>query len=862
MIAIGSEITTTSFENKGTTALVNEPVTFGQAFILGDLPASGAAVELRALDGAVVPTQMDVKNTHPDGSVRFAILSAIIPSIPGSSTAPYSIRRASTGPTGAAALPSAFPGLNATVLLTDTGTAASGPQVGTEYTADAAALLAAGTYQVWLSGPIVSEWIVRAPLKTAAGAEHPNLHARFSIRAYAGQARAKIDYIVENMWAKPAAVPANSSPWEPNVSVSPNIYAFSLKAGTTTVHTRAVKGYVETKLTFGTGGVYDANATGIPNTSEVFTATITINGVAIPISMVGSSVQTYQLLRAAFNTQLGSAGTCRTHISFLSLLFESATTGPASTVTIDYGTLFPAMSHAALVGTTQHVPFRPMRGDEVLHRPGQRWKKTYWWGAPGTAHIIHNKTYLMASSAVPNYAPELVGDAATIAAKKDAILNNMDIGDNGITKAFMGDTGYAPGIGVLPEWAALYLVSQDADAKFTMLAQADLHAGWSCNVRDYATDRPLSFSQWPYVTYSPSAGDSRNPATNLNEKLPSYVALPHLPIPRNSADTAHHPDFCFLPYLVTGDHFYMEGVLFSQRWSGLSNNAHVNWRDGAKCLWKNDQTRGQAWSLRTTAHALYVMPDGHPLYQDVLFNLTSNLAWYQTNLVEPTGPFHTMFGIFWHGASGMTYDPNGAVDTGTAPWQNDFVTQAAGRTVELGYSQANSLLAYLAKNVVGRLTSGVAFCWRLATTFAIRYREAKTSTALYTSWAEVYSKTFTAAVTGQDCASPGMTTAISTMLGYAIQDNAMSGYPSSISGYPANTQPAAAYAASYDSPGGDDAWLVFDARAQKPDYNLGPQFAIVPRGTTTGTPGTPPPSTPTDIYSVASGLPIYGGRAA
>lgn len=44
---------------------------------------------------------------------------------------------------------------------------------GQTYSASADERLASGSNTAWLSGPVVGEWPVSAPLKTAAGAAHP-----------------------------------------------------------------------------------------------------------------------------------------------------------------------------------------------------------------------------------------------------------------------------------------------------------------------------------------------------------------------------------------------------------------------------------------------------------------------------------------------------------------------------------------------------------------------------------------------------------------------------------------------------------------------------------------------------------------
>lgn len=841
-------MTTITVESTTTAAQSNVPVTFGQLFKAGALPAANAAVELVSPSGAKIPCQLDVKRTA-GGSVRHAILSAIIPALAGSASVEYSIVRAAAPLAGTPAVPANFAGLNATATITDTGTDVAGPTTGTVYTADAAALLAAGTYEAWLLGPVVSEWIVRAPLKTAEGIEHPDLHARFAIRAYKGQAKAEIDFIIENTWAKKRATPLNGSPWE-NVSVEPRIYRASFKAGTSTVYTRSVKGYTIARLTFNSNGTYDNNATGVPNDSTVYKATITVDGVAKAISVAGSAIQTFGQLFAQLTTQLGGIATVGRDPSNLGVMVKSLTTGPTSRVVISGGTLFPALKQSPI--------YRPIYGDERIHRARTRFLKTFWWGgAAPSVHIRHNKQYLDATRGIPHYDPALTGSSTTIAGWKTTMAAS-EAGDPGVSKANWADTGYAPNIGLLPAWGAMYAVNHGKDAKDVMLGMAELGSDWAMYVRDYETDAPLSFNRWPYATNSPNAGDSRNPATGLNEKLPSVVVVPSVVPSLLTAEVAHHPDFYFVPYMVTGKHFYMESLAFQQRFVTLNFNPHATYRDGKKSLWKVEECRGQAWSMRTTCHAGYILPDTYPLRAEMDYIIEQNAIWYQDNYISPGAKYHNPFGMVY--ANGLLYTVKGQPNTGFSPWMDDHLTSAAGRAVELGYDVMKPFLDFKAKVSVGRLTSGPSvYCWQQAVIYALRLRETSAS-PLYTTWGEIYQGTVQDSIKATQCGSMEMALAMNAADASAPKAiNNFLGYPADIGGFAANLQPAVAYSATFNEPDAADAYLVFEGRATKPDYNAGPQFAIVPY-TTEAAPTDPadptptPPTTETNTMAIADSV--------
>ncbi|MGZ8924625.1 MAG: beta strand repeat-containing protein [Nitrososphaeraceae archaeon] len=91
------------------------------------------------------------------------------------------------------------------------------------------------------------------------------------------------------------------------------------------------------------------DATGLANDATAYTATITVDGVAKAISVVGSAAQTFTTLLNEINTDLAAAATIA--ISGGNLRVTSATTGIASLVSITAGTLFPALTDYSALAT-------------------------------------------------------------------------------------------------------------------------------------------------------------------------------------------------------------------------------------------------------------------------------------------------------------------------------------------------------------------------------------------------------------------------------------------------------------------------------------------------------------------------------
>lgn len=187
-------LTSVRISNTGDTVQSNVPVTFGQVFAPGDVPA-GSSVQVGLTGGATIAAQVDAKATHADGSLRHAVITAVLPQL--GRDAPQNLQLSAVPgitPVGQSAKPADLlnAGFSGSVNLTIAGKL---------YTASINDALKSGRVQEWLRGPVVTEWIVASPLLDAAGVPHPHLMARFNVRSYTGYGKARVDVIIENTWA-------------------------------------------------------------------------------------------------------------------------------------------------------------------------------------------------------------------------------------------------------------------------------------------------------------------------------------------------------------------------------------------------------------------------------------------------------------------------------------------------------------------------------------------------------------------------------------------------------------------------------------------------------------------------------------
>ena len=448
----------------------------------------------------------------------------------------------------------------------------------------------------------------------------------------------------------------------------------------------------------------------------------------------------------------------------------------------------------------------------MTHYHHARWRKLFWWGGEPQVHVKHNAAYMMQTRAVPNYDQSLVF-TETLLAKLKTAYTGTRTEPMGVGAAMlqMGAAGARPDIGILPGWAVTYMLSGDKRAKDVTMGTADLAGSWSVHYRNRDTDRPVSLIDFPYMTILGNRADTKNPATGKLEAFPVCATTTACKSP-NLHDTSHQPSFAYLPYIVTGDYYYLEEMQFWAMYNTFVSNP--GYRETVKGLFKRDQVRGQAWSMRSISQAAYITPDADPLKAQFEYFVKTNLEWYNANYANNTNS--NRLGVL-DGTGAVIYNSK----LGVAPWQDDFFTAAIGVTHELGFADAKTLLDYKAKFPVGRINAA-GFCWIEGAMYSMKVRATETS-PLYTSMAEVYKANHDASFVALPCAGTSMASVLKLRVGE------MTGYSTVVTGYPANLQPALAYSASSSVQGAAAAWQLFAARPYKPNYAAGPQFAILPR---------------------------------
>jgi len=393
------------------------------------------------------------------------------------------------------------------------------------------------------------------------------------------------------------------------------------------------------------------------------------------------------------------------------------------------------------VGQWNHrMPYWLKDKDRNLgHFAGARWRKVFWWGErPPKTHIRYQLPYLVSTSLLPPY-----DTRRTISEERlERSLNRWEqsprgILENGIIMAYFPTTGGREDLGPYPTWTTRYLFSQEKRAWRMVLGAAALAGSFPVHLRDRKTGCIFSIDDHP--------GFSLNPRGTL-EKIPPRPAADRPYVrPATSpyqVDNAHQPSLAFIPYLLTGDYYYLEEMYFWANWCMLIQNAA--YRQKEKGLVIPDQIRGEAWALRQLVDAAKICPDTHSEKRYFDSKVKNNLDYYN-RFIE--GPDATPLGTYTHGASDAYVRGRSPQERRKwltmAPWQQNFLAWSLDHAVRAGYTRAAKPRDYFTGLQIGVLTNPDDYDPRYAASYFLVVGERTADKKrYYTTWKELFDKTF------------------------------------------------------------------------------------------------------------------------
>jgi hypothetical protein len=404
----------------------------------------------------------------------------------------------------------------------------------------------------------------------------------------------------------------------------------------------------------------------------------------------------------------------------------------------------------------------------ITHRAGTRIPHEFWNTTPAI-FPQHNLTYLKGTKAIPNYShPQAVGSVSSV---YGSLPTTYTIQSNGPFGALMEQGGLELGIGPLPHHQAVWcMANTDVRTWQAVTIASRGGTGYSTHFRnnnsgDTSFKRVVSIVDRPQAGYE--RGDFVSGGTNPSGGSPY------------SADAAHCPSIAYLPYLVTGDYFWLEELQFWASWNWFTNaptdTMSPNARQQATGLFESLQLRGQAWALREISRTAYITPDADVLKSYFVSRLANNETRYTARYVD--GSIGTSKNIFGALDAGQP-DLEGRNNTKT--WMDDFFTWAVFDTVKLGFTGWQSVATYKAAFPLGRIGGSPAgYCHHYAGPDTVSLAPSATGT-FHASWAIVYSNTAPSGVSSAACGSQAQVAAMNASAegsGHPYTRGEIRGYP-------------------------------------------------------------------------------------
>ncbi|MCF6264341.1 MAG: hypothetical protein L3J24_12245 [Xanthomonadales bacterium] len=453
----------------------------------------------------------------------------------------------------------------------------------------------------------------------------------------------------------------------------------------------------------------------------------------------------------------------------------------------------PAPGNLNIGNATINIGGVDVFNESFTHYYHSRWHKQFWWGGDTEVYVKHDHDYLQATKAIPKY-EDLTPSEGFLNSVRQSVLPMQ----NGDQQANMQDPGFQQGIGPLPKWDAVYAISADRRAFHYMLANADAGGSYSVHYRDKNTTYPISIDDYPSATLSDTVA-SVPPWPQVTGGNPYYEG--------NWA--SHQPSMGFLPYIVTGDYYYLEEAQFWTAYNLIWTNAV--YRNYAAGWWYTGSLRGQAWAYRSLAQVAYITPDDHAMKNYFNAKLQSNIDRDIQRYVSPGGQYQNNLGAMYMVEGNDQYR-----------FYDYFMSWVVQYIVDLGFEQVIPFRDYKLQFPIGLMGINAGeYCFQVAAQYTWEVGPVGTS-VFYNDFNEVYNAMYPQ-LAGIQCGSQAMADALNVNL------NEITGNQSSTSYYFANLQPALAAAADSGLSGGLDAWNRAHLSGIHPDYSDEPIWAVIPR---------------------------------
>lgn len=408
----------------------------------------------------------------------------------------------------------------------------------------------------------------------------------------------------------------------------------------------------------------------------------------------------------------------------------------------------------------------------LSHYQNTRYSAEGWIGGDPQITPSHDVDYLCDSKLLPNYHWRNPSDTPL-----DALTQTYTQMGRGDLEVSMGATGFAPSLGIIPNWDALYATSGDARAYRSCLANSSHLNSYGIIWRDKTTNlmpKPSSFPTWSIE----GPGGGGNTAISRGGLTWEYN---------------HTPAEAYLAYILTGDYWHYETLLAHNAVSYLTLSSGGIRGDGTGRIMVSE-TRGTGWGLRNMSQLAAIYPTGDAVAAEYQTLLSSNLDHWKS-VADAVGSSGN--GYLWE--DNLILDPP-AIGHVRA-WMHHFCIQAVGFGSDIeplaDMTNYNVVRDHQYRGIVGILGDSSGFCFTKASAYNIQITAdvADYDPADWFDWPTIYAESY----------ARGFLDGASSSCANTLEGGS-SGVPGLAYGYWANLMPAIAYAVDHAATGAETSW--------------------------------------------------------
>jgi len=356
---------------------------------------------------------------------------------------------------------------------------------------------------------------------------------------------------------------------------------------------------------------------------------------------------------------------------------------------------------------------------------GSRWHKVVAVGGFQAADVVTDFSTFIAAGAIPQYLSTV--SAATQSAIDTGQWQSFDLTGFGVIAPWAYATGYRPELYLYPEWAARYVVHGTDALRAETLAYGDISGSFGDDfTRADPSVIPTLDDNVNYWADPRSWPEDTRPLNDLKGDL-------------IMSNNAHKSSLAYIPYLVTGDRYYSDQMMFDANWginSTWPGGTAPFLRGAQGMLWGNE-IRGFAWAFRDVTDAAFYLPDDNPYKAYFTRVMNANLSTMDGYVATLANPLK------------IPLPPDGS-EPGYARvslWQLTYLAWAFDHAISQNDSAVGTdAVRALLNPTVQALTNSPDFLPECATAYYLRVAVdpgGGQPLEYYTSWGEVFDANFT-----------------------------------------------------------------------------------------------------------------------